>query len=139
MSDSTESEGMSLVESGIMTGRSNRLRSGAYIFRIIFVAFAACLCSRADAQFYAPETRFHDIAQRHYVVELARVLAWRENQQQPKIAEIAYTLASGTDGSTNWDVRCLDAQGSPVHEFNVSYPAGLLLDGPGFTGISSSR
>jgi len=32
------------------------------------------------AQFYAPETEFHDRVQRFFPVEAARVLAWRANQ-----------------------------------------------------------
>ena len=84
------------------------------------------------AQFYAPETHFHDASQRYYVVELARVLAWRENLKGAKVAEVTYALTSDADGSSKWDVKWLDAQGEEVRRFNVSYPASLLLGGPAF-------
>jgi hypothetical protein len=61
------------------------------------------------AQFYAPETDYHDVAQRHFVVELARVLAWREDQQGGKIAQVTYEVRSADDHTTSWKIHWLDA------------------------------
>ena len=47
------------------------------IFRLILV-FIFGFLTAARAQFYAPDTEFHDKAQRLFVVEATRILAWRE-------------------------------------------------------------
>ena len=40
------------------------------------------------AQFYAPPTEFHDLSQRTFPVEAARVLAWQRGPDVAQIAEI---------------------------------------------------
>ena len=99
---------------------------------LILVLLALWTTAPANAQSYAPETRFHDMAQRHYVVELARVLADIENQKKPGIAEVTYALVGEPDGASAWDLKWLDAQGAVIREFQVKYPAELLLKGPEF-------
>ncbi|MGB8354319.1 MAG: hypothetical protein WCD79_10555 [Chthoniobacteraceae bacterium] len=84
------------------------------------------------AQSYAPETHFHDTVQRHFVVELARVLAWRENQKGGRVAEVTYALECGADGTSKWDVKWLDASGRTVGQVAVSYLAASLVTGPAF-------
>jgi len=90
------------------------------------------------AQWYAPETNFHDPVQRVFPVELARILAWRENAAAAAtggtlIAEIRYTVAS-TDayGSAHWEIQWLDAKGQILRGVKLDYTAQLLLDGPAF-------
>ena len=47
-----------------------------------------------SAQFYAPDTEYHDKAQRLFPVEAARVLAWRENLAGGQIAEITFKIST---------------------------------------------
>ncbi len=100
--------------------------------RYLFILSLVFVSTPSHAQFYAPETRFHDIAQCHYVVELARVLAWRENLGEPKVVEVTYVLTSEPDGSAKWDIKWLGANNLLVRQFNVSYSASLLVQGPAF-------
>jgi hypothetical protein len=46
-----------------------------HIQRLLVFFFGLSVLS-ASAQFYAPDTRFHDLSQRCFPVEAARVLAW---------------------------------------------------------------
>lgn len=86
----------------------------------------------ARAQFYAPDTEYHDRAQRHFVVELARVIAWRENQGAAavKIAEITDEVTLGPDRRTTWKIHWLSVDGKPLRDAEVSYPESALLGGP---------
>ena len=107
------------------------------------LAFLA-LATPSRAQWYAPETNYHDPVQRVFPVELARVLAWRENAataastttataNTAPIAEIRYKVASTDDNnSTQWEIRWLDAEGKTLRGAKFTYPAQLLLDGPKF-------
>lgn len=89
-----------------------------------------------SAQFYAPETQFHDKVQRLFVVEAVRVLAWRENLNGQKFSEITYKLTtgySGTNRTTIWDLDLFAGNSNkPVKTIHVSYPEQLLSEGPGF-------
>jgi hypothetical protein len=84
------------------------------------------------AQFYAPETEYHDKVQRLFVVELARVLAWRENLHDGKIQKITYSVATDTNEVTSWKLRWLGPDGKPVRSVEVHYAKSLMLDGPQF-------
>lgn len=86
----------------------------------------------ARAQFYAPETEYHDKVQRLFVVELARVLAWRENLHNGKIQEITYSVNVDTNDVTTWKLQWLGVDGKPVRTVEVQYPNPLLLEGPQF-------
>jgi thiol-disulfide isomerase/thioredoxin len=83
-------------------------------------------------QVYAPNTEFHDPAQRLFVVEAARVLAWRENHKELRIHRVTYQTSIGEDRKTNWQVDWLDDHGKTIHHFEVNYPESLLTSGPGF-------
>lgn len=85
-----------------------------------------------QAQFYAPETEYHDPSQRVFVVEAARVLAWWADPQGTNWTEIGYRLTTHTDHSSTWDLRWLDAAQKPIRTASVSYPAELLKAGPDF-------
>ena len=100
------------------------------------VAFDA---ASASAQVYAPESEFHDKAQRLFPVEAARVLAWRENLNGQSICEVAYKVSVDTKHMTTWKVNWLDKDGKPTRQINVSYPEALLSEGPRFTGRCLSR
>ncbi|MEW6305845.1 MAG: hypothetical protein AB1705_20390, partial [Verrucomicrobiota bacterium] len=97
----------------------------------VLAALLACP-TFSGAQFYAPETEYHDFAQRTFVVELARVLAWRENRQQVRIHEITYKVSTGSNRQTEWQIQWLDAKGKPLRRAQVSYPEAGLLSGPAF-------
>ncbi|OAM91471.1 hypothetical protein AW736_03175 [Termitidicoccus mucosus] len=85
------------------------------------------------AQWYAPETNYHDPVQRVFPVELARVLAWRENAAHGAgIAEVTYDLDCAEDGAAEWTLRWLGENGGVWREVKVSYRAALLLGGPDF-------
>src|SRR5260370_19903845 len=86
----------------------------------------------AKAQFYAPDTDYHDMVQRVFVVEMARVLAWRENLTEEKIHEVAYTVNTNAEHQTVWQIKWLDENGKPARQMTISYPDGLLLEGPKF-------
>ena len=101
---------------------------------------AACLAllaaTSAHAQFYSPDTEFHDRVQRHFVVELARVLAWRENQKDPAhpaIAEVTYDVGISPDRKTTWNVHWLNSSGtSDTDGVRRLISAGLLKDKDSF-------
>lgn len=85
------------------------------------------------AQWYAPQTCFHDQVQRVFPVELARVLAWRENvAANAGIAEVRFDVTTAQDGATAWMLQWLNAQGGVIKEVRVAYPATLLHAGEGF-------
>ena len=68
----------------------------------------------ALAQFYAPETEYHDPVQRLFPVEAARVLAWRANQQTNRFADVTYTVSTATNGTTSWSLAWLGTDGKSV-------------------------
>ena len=83
-------------------------------------------------QVYAPDTEFHDPSQRLFVVEAARVLAWRENRKELKVHQITYKTSIGDDRKTSWQLDWLDDHGKSIRHFEVSYPESLLAGGPRF-------
>jgi hypothetical protein len=103
-------------------------------FRQILLGIFSLLIFAAtgQAQFYAPETEYHDKVQRLFVVELARILAWRENLQGSNFQEVTYSVTVSSNRVTTWNLHWLDAQGKPLREAEVHYPESLLLEGPGF-------
>jgi len=94
--------------------------------------FLGLFLNVAHAQWYAPEVNYHDPVQRVFPVELARVLAWRENLAGAKIKEVTYTARSTPEGRTEWALRWLGDDNQPWREATVSYAEDLLLTGPGF-------
>ncbi|MDW8343519.1 MAG: glycogen-binding domain-containing protein [Verrucomicrobiae bacterium] len=82
---------------------------------------------------YLPNVWYHDRAQRTFVVELARVLAWRHNcnAKQP-IAEITYEATTQPTGLTEWRVQWRDASGRALRERVVSYSESALRGGAQF-------
>ena len=82
------------------------------------------------AQYYAPETDYHDRVQRAFPIEAARVLAWQENAAGGAIAEVTYDLDSPPEGDIVWHIQWRDAQQTPVREKTVRYSPSLLLEGP---------
>src|SRR3954453_17858788 len=88
--------------------------------------------SLATAQFYAPDTEFHDKAQRMFVVEAARVVAWRGNQDTKRVWEVTYSVRTDTNQVTIWDMSWLDKEGHAIKKFQVKYPEPLLKAGPQF-------
>lgn len=96
-----------------------------------FLLFGA-IASTAQAQFYAPNTDFHDPVQRVFVVEAARVLAWRENQHGGKIAEVQYQVDTTTNQNTIWHIEWLNAAGKTVKAAKVEYPRASLKQGADF-------
>src|SRR5436190_23617357 len=84
------------------------------------------------AQFYAPDTEFHDRCQRMFPVEAARVLAWQQNAAGAKIVEVKYTLRTIDTRESVWKIQWLEATGKAVREKEVRYPESLLAEGPKF-------
>jgi len=86
----------------------------------------------AFSQFYAPDTEYHDLAQRCFVVEAARVLAARENKPKLTIESVSFEVTNKPNRETSWQIQWLAADSSVVKEVTVSYPESLLTEGPGF-------
>jgi len=97
------------------------------------LAFWVGIAPALRSQWYAPPTCFHDQVQRVFPVELARVLAWRENLvANAGIAEIRYDVATAQDGGTTWVLQWLDARGVVLKETRVVYAVTLLRSGEEF-------
>jgi thiol-disulfide isomerase/thioredoxin len=93
----------------------------------------ASIALSARGQFYAPETEYHDISQRTFPVEAARVLAWhRAANGEASIAEITYEVSITPARETVWKIRWLDAAKKPVREKEVRYAESQLVAGPGY-------
>lgn len=110
------------------------------------------LTSTGIAQYYAPDTAYHDPVQRVYPVELARVLAWIENQKGgPQITEVKFTtepavartvtrraanqlpvVTKTPEENHSWGIEWCDANGQVVRRFRLIYKAELLESGAGF-------
>jgi hypothetical protein len=87
---------------------------------------------KAGAQVYAPDTEFHDKAQRLYPVEVARLLAWRENLNAQRVCEVTYKVSVDTNHVTTWKLSWLGKDGKPTRQIKVKYPETLLSAGPRF-------
>jgi len=97
------------------------------------VAFALMLLANsAPAQFYAPETQFHDICQRFFPVEAARVLAWAERQNGVPVAEITFTVKRSDSLTNEWEVGWVDGKGKALRRVTVGYARSALTNGPAF-------
>jgi thiol-disulfide isomerase/thioredoxin len=92
----------------------------------------ASIALGARGQFYAPETEYHDNAQRVFPVEAARVLAWVQNKAGAAIASVDYTLETTADHESVWKLRWLDATGKVLREKIVRYPDSSLTSGAGY-------
>ena len=94
--------------------------------------YAFVIGSTLRAQFYAPETDFHDISQRTFPVEAARVLAWLRNADGGEIAEVTFKIETTPERETVWTIQWLDAAKKSLREKIVRYPETLLVEGPKF-------
>src|SRR5437773_3598664 len=90
------------------------------------------LSPATQAQFYAPDTEYHDPVQRVFVVETARVLAWWMDQPGTNFAKVAFQLTIKTDQSAVWDLRWLNAADRVIKTASISYSADALKAGPDF-------
>jgi hypothetical protein len=89
--------------------------------------------SSLRAQFYAPDTEYHDPVQRFFVVEMARVIGSFENAKSTNaITEIKYEVTTKADKTTVWEIQWLNATGKAMNRAKVEYPGSLLEAGPGF-------
>jgi thiol-disulfide isomerase/thioredoxin len=109
------------------------LRLAMHLRTSLPLVFASIVLS-ARGQFYAPETEYHDISQREFPVEAARVLAWHRaaNGQQPAVAEVKYELSLTPARETVWKIQWLDATKKTVREKEVRYPESQLTAGPDY-------
>ncbi|HMP84902.1 MAG TPA: hypothetical protein PKA41_19595 [Verrucomicrobiota bacterium] len=100
--------------------------------RAVLLVIGAAVSFQGKAQFYAPDTEYHDPVQRVFVVEAARVLAWCENLGSDGIAEVSYAVTNNGNGDTVWHIEWRDLQGKVSKTARVEYPVSLLTNGVGF-------
>jgi thiol-disulfide isomerase/thioredoxin len=99
-------------------------------FRRISLALWAVssLIPLATAQVYAPHTEYHDPAQRLFVPEVARVMAWQQGWGEAVVtASVSAPTADG-QGRVTWKV---EASGRPAlrpRSATVAYEMSRLLD-----------
>ncbi len=109
------------------------------LVRLIFTIASLLAATAAPGQSYAPETSCHDPVQRVFAVELARILAWRENLAGANIAEVRYEVRCAENGACVWALRWLDAQGALWREIPLFYAAPALTDGAGFYQATAAQ
>lgn len=97
--------------------------------RPLFVLLLASALVSARAQFYAPETDYHDNVQRVFPVEAARVLAWNQNKAGANIASVTFAVETTAEREAVWTLRWLDAAGKVLREKTVRYPETALVSG----------
>jgi hypothetical protein len=98
-----------------------------------WLAIITAASTSAFAQFYAPDTEYHDPVQRVFAVEAARVLSWLDGlQSTQKIAEVTYSVTTRPDQTTVWNLQSLDAAGQRVAGAKVEYTKDALKSGPEF-------
>jgi len=95
---------------------------------LVALAVLALTQLAARAQFYAPPVDFHDVAQRRFPVEAARVLAWLQNQQQAGVTEITYEVKTSGATEVVWSFEWKKAKG-PSRKAVVRYPESALRKG----------
>jgi len=95
---------------------------------LLLAAFLAC-ATALHAQFYAPDTEFHDLAQRTFPVEAARVLAWLQNATGAQIAEITYAVETTPERVTVWQIHWRDGAGKSLRSRELRYAESLLAEG----------
>ncbi|HEV7403033.1 MAG TPA: hypothetical protein VGO11_08915 [Chthoniobacteraceae bacterium] len=88
----------------------------------------AILCTVAHAQFYAPPVDFHDVAQRRFPVEAARVLAWQRKGTDPQITDVKYRVETDQAGQTVWFIEWRKKAGAS-RKATVRYPESALRGG----------
>jgi thiol-disulfide isomerase/thioredoxin len=99
--------------------------------RLFLTLALVLIASSARAQFYAPDTEYHDPSQRVFPVEAARILAWqRAANGQPPIAEVVYEVSITPGRETIWKIRWLDAAKKSMREKEVRYAETQLVAGP---------
>jgi hypothetical protein len=95
---------------------------------------ATVLClvqTNTQAQFYTPATEFHDPAQRMFVTEATRVLAWQSGVS----AAVEATASVDPFGQTSWLVKLKpsgEAKAAPGTTFTLTYSDTSMLEGVGF-------
>lgn len=88
------------------------------------------LAAAAHAQFYAPDTDFHDPSQRFFPVEAARVLAWDRNaNHDAHIAEVTYQLENTPQHESVWSISWLGADKAVLRQATIRYPENALVGG----------
>jgi hypothetical protein len=100
-----------------------------YLAIVLCCVVVAPICS---GQSYATDTAFHDPVQRLFVVEAARLLAWRANRQQNSIAEVSYQVNTASNRDTSWQITWRDGKGKHIKSAKVEYSEGTLKQGPDF-------
>ncbi|MEQ1853477.1 MAG: hypothetical protein ABMA01_18010, partial [Chthoniobacteraceae bacterium] len=100
--------------------------------RLYLFFLASVAVGSLQAQFYAPDTEYHDIVQRTFPVEAARVLAWQRGAYTANVAEITYQVETTPAQETLWSIQWRDAAGHPLRERAVRYDAALLMRGGEF-------
>lgn len=98
---------------------------------IAFFVFLG-LAARLQAQYYSPDTEYHDLAQRFFPVELARILAWREHAGDSTVAQITHRVRVNEQRRVDWEIQWLGPQTQTVHQVSIQYPESLLAQGPAF-------
>lgn len=101
-------------------------------FAAISLFLTSILPWSLPGQVYMPDTEYHDLSQRCFVVEAARILAWRENEKKPTLFEVTYTVQTDAKRQTKWQIKWLDKSGTTLRAADVSYPESLLTEGPAF-------
>lgn len=98
--------------------------------RLMVLVLSFGLAFKASAQFYAPDTEYHDRVQRLFPVEAARVLAWDSGRVTNGIAEVEFKVSVTTNRITTWQISWLDAGKKLLKSAKVEYPQSLLNSGP---------
>lgn len=98
-------------------------------FISLLLALAGVVTFTARAQFYAPQSDYHDPVQRVFPVEAARVLAWIGGPTN--LSQIAYSITNRS-GETVWDLRWQDSAGKAIKSATIAYPAARLKEGAEF-------
>ncbi len=83
----------------------------------------------AHAQFYAPAVDFHDVAQRRFPVEAARVLAWIKNGEKPQVSEVVYKVGVDPTRQIVWSIEWRGQGTAVVRKATVRYPVEALRGG----------
>jgi len=96
-----------------------------FVALIVFALFT----QTAFSQRYLPHVVMHDMAQRLYPVEAARVMAWMVNQKAAKTTEVRGKMASKQDGGGEWTLTWHSAGGEEMARSVVSYDAASLDGG----------
>ncbi|HEV7867336.1 MAG TPA: hypothetical protein VGO90_06620, partial [Chthoniobacteraceae bacterium] len=95
---------------------------------------AVLLASRLflHAQNVPAEPPGHDVCQRVFPIEAARVLAWQRNADGAQIAEVTGQFTVMANRDMQWRIRWLDAAKASLREKTVRYPATLVGEGAQF-------